>query len=300
MPTSDNQTREYVIRQTARRMPAIALRARAADAARRGKRQLAMLVPVLAGLLVAYAYRKELFGVDKPVRIAVAAVLILLGWSVARNVGRLAQPRFESRLEPGTAGILGFVVQLLTLSVLALVSLRLAGLDPSTLAAGAGFTAIVLGLATQQTFGNVFAGVVLLSARPFQVGDRVRFAGFGMDVEGTVAAHGLLHVTLYDGDDQVLIPNNSLLSMSARPILEPDAVDMRARLPLTVDPQSVQQSVDDALSVSTKGPAHVALEEVDGDDVIVRVRATPQSSDDGGRLAHDVLQAVAGIRSDSA
>jgi small-conductance mechanosensitive channel len=204
----------------------------------------------------------------------------------------------ERRLEPGTAGILGFVVQLSTLSVAALASLRLAGLDPGTLAAGAGFTAIVLGLATQQTFGNIFAGVVLLSARPFQVGDRVRFAGFGMDVEGTVAAHGLLHVTLYDGDDQVLIPNNAVLSMSARPILEPDAVDMRARLPLTVDPEAVQQRVDEALSVSTRGPAHVALEVLYGDDVIVRVRATPERSDDGARLAHDVLQAVAGFRSD--
>jgi small conductance mechanosensitive channel len=291
-------TREFAIRQAARRIPAAAIRARAADAARRGRRQLAMLVPVLAGLLVAYAYRNELFGVDKPVRIAVAAVLILLGWGVARNVGRLAQPRLERRLDPGTAGILGFVVQLVTLCALALVSLRLAGLDPATLAAGAGFTAIVLGLATQQTFGNVFAGLVLLSARPFQVGDRVRFAGFGMDVEGTVAAHGLLHVTLYDGDDQVLIPNEAVLSMSARPIQEPDAVDMRARLPLTVDPEAVQHRVDEALSVSTKGPAHVALEEVDGDDVIMRVRATPQSSDDGGRLAHDVLHAVAGFRSD--
>ena len=296
--TVDSQTREHVIRQTARRIPAGAIRARAADAARRGRRQLAMLVPVLAGLLVAYAYRRELFGVDKPVRIAVAAVLILLGWGVARNVGRMAQPRLERRLEPGTAGILGFVVQLVTLLALALVSLRLAGLDPGTLAAGAGFTAIVLGLATQQTFGNVFAGVVLLSARPFQVGDRVRFAGFGMDVEGTVAAHGLLHVTLYDGDDQVLIPNEAVLSMSARPILEPDAVDMRARLPLNVDPEAVQRRVDEAVSISTKGPPHVALEELDGDDVIMRVRATPERSDDGGRLAHDVLQAVAGFRSD--
>jgi hypothetical protein len=56
--------------------------------------------------------------------------------------------------------------------------------------------------------------------------------------------------------------------------------------------------VDEAVSISTKGPPHVALEELDGDDVIMRVRATPERSDDGGRLAHDVLQAVAGFRSD--
>jgi small conductance mechanosensitive channel len=253
------------------------------------------LLPLVAGLIVAYGYRKQLVGVDQPVRIGVAAILILLGWAVARNVARLLQPWFDRRLEPGTAGMTGFVVQLATLATAALVGLRLAGLDPTTLAAGAGFTAIVIGLATQQTFGNVFAGIVLVSARPFQVGERVRFAGFGMDIEATVAAHGLLYVTLYDGDDPVLIPNNQVLAMSARPIREPDAVDMRARLPATVDPQAVQRTVDDAVTVPTKGPPPVELEELDGADVVVRVRATPRTPDDGGRLAHDVLQAVAGF-----
>ena len=279
-------------------MPAVALRERAADAARRGRRQLALLLPLLAGVLVAYGSRQELLGVDRPARIAVAAILILLGAAVARNVARLLQPSLERRLEPATAGMAGFIVQLGTLAVAALVGLRLAGLEPGTLAAGAGFTAIVIGLATQQTFGNIFAGVVLLSARPFRVGDRVKFAGFGMDVEGTVAAHGLLHVTLYDGDDLVLIPNNTMLSMSARPIREPDAVDMRARVPVTVGPEAVQQRVDDAVSVETKGPPHVELEELDGRDVVVRVRATPRKPAEGGRLAHDMLRAVAAFESE--
>jgi small conductance mechanosensitive channel len=291
-------TREFTIRQTARRSPAAALRGRAADAARRARRQLALLVPLVGGLIVAYAYRRELLGVDEPVRIGVAAILILLGGAVARNVGRVMQPWLERRLEPGTAGMTGFIVQLTTLAIAALVGLRLAGLRPGALAAGAGFTAIVLGLATQQTFGNIFAGVVLLSARPFRVGDRVRFAGFGMDVEGTVAAHGLLHVTLYDGDDQVLVPNNTMLSMSARPIREPEAVDMRARLPVTVDPEAVERRVGEAVSVPTKRPPHVELEELDGRDVVVRVRATPQQPDQGGRLAHDMLKAVASLESE--
>ena len=291
-------TKEFVIRQAARRTPTVALRERAADAARRGRRQLALLVPLLAGVLVAYGSRQELLGVDQPARIAVATILILLGAAVARNVGRLLQPSLERRLEPATAGMAGFIVQLTTLAVAALVGLRLAGLEPGTLAAGAGFTAIVIGLATQQTFGNIFAGVVLLSARPFRVGDRVKFAGFGMDVEGTVAAHGLLHVTLYDGDDLVLIPNNTMLSMSARPIREPDAVDMRARVPVTVGPEAVQQRVDEAVSVSTKGPPHVELEELDGRDVVMRVRATPKKPAEGGRLAHDMLRAIAGFQSE--
>ena len=49
-------------------------------------------------------------------------------------------------------------------------ALRLAGLKPETLAVGGAITAVILGLAAQQTVGNLIAGTVLLSARPFRVG----------------------------------------------------------------------------------------------------------------------------------
>jgi small conductance mechanosensitive channel len=283
------------IRQRMSRIPTSALRAQAAEAARRARRQLALLLPLLVVVGVAYAYRRELFGIDEPVRLATAIVLVVLGWSVARNIARLLQPRLTRGLDPGTVGVVGFTVQLLMLTFAVLISLRLAGIRPATLAAGAGFTAIVVGLAAQQTIGNVFAGIVLLAARPFSVGDRVRFNGFGMDVEGTVAAHGLLYVTMHDGDDLVMVPNNTALTMSARPRREPAAVDMRARLPFGVDPEAVQRRVDDSVSVRTKRPPHVALEEFDGDEVVVRVQATPTEPRDGARLAREVLDAVAGF-----
>lgn len=278
-----------------RRVPAAAIRAQAAERARRARRQLTLLVPALAILVVAYAYRRQLFGVDAPIRLATAVALVVLGWALARNLSRLLAPRLTRGLDPSTAGVAGFLVQLTMLGFAVLISLRLAGIRPATLAAGAGFTAIVVGLAAQQTIGNVFAGIVLLAARPFRVGDRVRFNGLGMDVEGTVAAHGLLYVTMHDGDDLVLVPNNTALTMSARPRREPPAVDMRARLPFGIDPEAVQHKVDETVTVRTKRAPHIALEEFDGEDVVVRVEATPVDARDGGRLAREVLEAVAGF-----
>ena len=151
----------------------------------------------------------------------------------------------------------------------------------------------MFGLAAQQTFGNILAGIVLLSARPFAIGDRVRFAGFGMDVEGTVRGHGLLYVTMQDGEDLVLVPNNTALTMSVRPIREPAGVDMRARLPQDVDPEEIQQRVSEALTVPTREQPLVALEEFDGDEVVVRIKAVPDDTTQGGALAREVLQAVA-------
>src|SRR3954470_14846496 len=274
------------------RRPAAALKARTAEAAKRGRHRIALTVPLLAALVLPYLYRQKLLGVDKPVKIAVAAALAVLGWSLAITFGRMLQPRLDDRFNPETSGIVGFLVRLVSLVGATLVSLRLAGLRPSALAAGAGFTAIVLGLAAQQTFGNVFAGVVLISARPFRVGERVRFNGFGMDVEGTVVSQGLLYVTMRDGEDEVLVPNNTALTMSARPLREPAAVDMRARLPLGVDPEAMQRKVSEAVTVETIGAPHISLQEFDADEVTFEVRATPVDPGEGGKLAREVLDAV--------
>ena len=273
-----------------------ALRARAAERARRARVKLLVLVPLLAAVIAGYLFRVELFGVDEPIRVVAAILLVIVGWAFARQLGAVLAPRLFGRLDPSTAGVAGFAIRLFTIVAMVLVALRLAGLPPGTLALGASFTAIVVGLAAQQTFGNIFAGIVLLSARPFRVGDRVRFAGFGMDVEGTVAAHGLLYVTMHDGDDLVLVPNNTALTMSVRPIREPAAVDMLARLAPDVDPEEIQERLGDCLSVETRDAPHVSLEEYDGDEVVVRIKAVPRDSGQGAALAREVLHAVAGMK----
>ena len=278
-----------------KRVDAALLRNHAAEAARRGRRRLAVVVPLLALVMAAYTWRIELFGVDRPVRIATAVALVAIGWSLASGLAGALVPRLTRSMEPGTAGVAGFVVRLLILALTVIASLRLAGLPLGTVALGASFTAVVLGLAAQQTLGNVLAGLVLLAARPFKVGERVRFNGFGMDVEGTVMGHGLLYVTCHDGDDLVLIPNNTALTMSVRPIREPDAVDMRARLPVGTDPVRVQEHVSDAVTVATKGAPSVALEAYDGEEVVVRLRATPSDPREGGALAREVLGAVTSL-----
>ncbi len=79
----------------------------------------------------------------------------------------------------------------------------MAGIEAKTLALGGAFTAVILGLAAQQTLGNLFAGTVLLSARPFRVGERVRLQGGPLagQVEGIVSSLGLLYTTFATGED---------------------------------------------------------------------------------------------------
>jgi small conductance mechanosensitive channel len=245
-------------------------------------------------VVLAYVYRRRLFGLDLPIRIACVVALVILGWAFAMNLGRAIGPMLMKRLEPGTAGTVGFLIRLATLVVTVLVALRLAGLKPETLAVGGAITAVILGLAAQQTVGNLIAGTVLLSARPFRVGDRVRLhaGGVGGTVEGTVASLGLLYTTLAHGADRIMTPNNIVLAAAVVPVREPDGVDLRARLESDIRPSDVERLLRESISVDTRSEPEVGLEEMEEGKVIFRVRATPADSADGADLADQVVAAL--------
>jgi len=265
-------------------------------AVKRARIQSLVLLPLLVAVLVLYGYREKLFGpaYDTPARIVTFLALISLGWQFARDIGRAFGPTLFRRMDPGTAGTVGFLLRLVTMLAAVLVALRIAGLGPRTLALGGAFTAVVVGLAAQQTLGNLFAGMVLLSARPFRVGERVKLQGGGLagTVEGVVSSLGLLYTTLASGDDSIMVPNSVVLNVAIVPLREPDGIDLRARLRPGVTPMDVQELLQHSVETPMRDTPKIALEELDGDEVVVRISATPERPADGPRLASEVLEAV--------
>ena len=53
-------------------------------------------------------------------------------------------------------------------------------------------------------------------------------------------------------------------------------------------------------SESTRRSATVVLEQLDGDDVVVRVQATPDRPDDGALLADEIIDALASVTGEHA
>jgi small-conductance mechanosensitive channel len=263
--------------------------------ARRARREAIVLLLVIAAVLVAFALRKDLFpGAGKEVRYVTAVLLALLGWMLARTIAKGIAPQLFRRMEPGTAGTAGFLIRLGTIIIVIIAALRIAGVQPETLAVGGAFTAVVLGLAAQQTLAHVFAGLVLLTTRPFQVGDRVRLRGGSMagEIEGIVGSLGLFYTTLISGGDRTMIPNNILMQLAVIPISEPERVELRAKFNADVSPQRLQRMIEKAVSIPLRNPPQVALEELDGDEVTFSIVAAPLNPADGPKLASDVLEAV--------
>jgi small-conductance mechanosensitive channel len=272
-------------------------------AVKRARRQAAVLLPVLIGIVVIYYDRKTILDVgDKspwldPLRIGTVIVLLALGWAVARDIGQAAAPTFFRRMDPSTAGTVGFLIRLLTIVITIVIAFSVAGANPGTLFATSAFTAVVFGLAAQQTLGNLIAGMVLLSARPFRVGERIRLqaGAVGGTAEGIVSSLGLLYTTLARGEDRIMIPNNVVLAAAVVPLREPDAVDVRVTLSSGVKPSHVQALLDDRISTPTRSSAKVLLEAVDGDDVVVRVVATPERAVDGAKLADEIIETLSSV-----
>ena len=198
---------------------------------------------LIAVVLFLFSERKELFpGYGLEVRIATVALLVILGWGLARSLGRWMGPALYRRLEPGTAGAIGFLVRLLTIGLVVVIALRIAGLKPGTLAVGGAFTAVILGLAAQQVLGNVLAGIVLLGSRPFRVGSG---SGCGAaDWPGRPTASSASSGSSTPprgGADRILVPNGILLQCAVTPLREPERVRARARFDAGTSPRSEVQ-----------------------------------------------------------
>ena len=265
-------------------------------AVRRARIESLVLLGLLAGIVLVYEYRHVLFPAswDTAVRGIAALALISLGWQFARDVGRALGPTLFRRMDPGAAGTVGFLIRLITMCGAVVIALRVAGIRPRTLLLGGAATAVVLGLAAQQTLGNVMAGTVLVNARTFRVGERIRLQGGGLagSVEGVVTSLGLMYTTLASGADTILVPNSVVLSVAVVPLREPAAVSLRARLRPGSTPAEIEEQLRTTISTPIRGSPSVTLEEVDGDEVVVRIAATPSDPAAGPRLATEVLHAI--------
>jgi small conductance mechanosensitive channel len=276
---------------------------------KRARREAIFLLALLVAVLVAYDHRTSIFSHHLIVgshrhatsfatglQIVVVLAMIAIGWALARDIGKFAGPSFMRRMDPGTAGTVGFLVRLVVIVVMILLALSVAGARLQTLAVGGGFTAVIVGLAAQQTLGNAFAGMVLLSARPFKVGERVRLqaGAVGGQIEGIVSSLGLLYTVFTRGADQVMIPNSVVLAAAVVPLREPEAVDVRIRLSNGVRPSQVQAILENQIATPTSSKG-VVLEEVDGDEIVMRVQATPEIADDGPRLADEIISVLSSV-----
>ncbi len=152
--------------------------------------------------------------------IGLAVLFIVLG-VVATRSSATQVARAAGRASVAAESATNLLCRLVGYLVVAVGTLGILTIPLQQLLIGGALTGVVIGIAAQQPLSNLFAGLVLLFARPITGRQWVRIhsGALGGPLEGSVVELGLIFTTLDTGGETLHIPNSALLgsAMSTRP-----------------------------------------------------------------------------------
>ena len=150
------------------------------------------------------------------------AVLFLIFASMA-TVGLATQARqlLEPRVGIAYSAIVRYAVLIVGAFTTLVLTLVLFGVPVSQLVLGGALTTVFVSIAAQQALGNVFAGLVLMLAQPFKVGDQIRLRagslGGSGTLDGMVTDIGITYVRVDTGSGVMSVPNSQVLNAMVGP-----------------------------------------------------------------------------------
>ncbi len=185
-----------------------------------------LLLAIAAGITSGWAHRgwHDFLASDHVPNQLVAAgcaVVFCICASIATyGLSGNARDALAPRAGAAHAAIVRYALLLIGAFTTLIVTLDLFSVPVGQLVLGGALTSVFVGIAAQQALGNVFAGIVLLVARPFQVGDKVRFraGALGGELEGIVTEIGITYVRLSSGGAVVSVPNSQVLNAVVGPV----------------------------------------------------------------------------------
>jgi len=146
--------------------------------------------------------------------IALAGVFLIFGVIAIRSAAGEAARVTNLRAGPATSAAVRIGTTIIGFLIVVLLTLDLLNVPIQRLLVGGAITGVVLGISAQQSLGNVSAGILMLIARPFAVGDYVTIKSgtLGGPLEGTITSIGLVYTTLQTEDGRLALPNSGLLT----------------------------------------------------------------------------------------
>ncbi len=206
-------------------------------------------------------------------RAIAALVVILLFFCVARAIR--AALRLALRRVVSDVTVASLIKQLSYYAILALgffVAVDALGFDPSTVAAGLGLTGIVLGFALKDILSNFVSGLLLLTLRPFKIGDQIVIG----ELEGSVERIELRATRLRAYDGRVmLVPNaevftSRIINNTADPVRRGSVsvwIGYDADLRRAID--AIGSALHAAKGVLDEPPPVVRIDELGADNILV-------------------------------
>jgi hypothetical protein len=195
----------------------------------------ALVLAVVAAAVSAYArhvaYESQLDrarewagALGKPGNLALAyaaaiAFFLLAGFATV-GLANKARDVLQPSVGSSHAAVVRFAVLVIAGLLTIVFTMELLAIPITQLVVGGALTGVLLGIAAQQSLANVFAGMVLLLARPFRIGDQVGIRSGALSglIEGTVSEVSVTYVRLDTPNGPVHVPNSQVLAAAVGPM----------------------------------------------------------------------------------
>jgi small-conductance mechanosensitive channel len=223
---------------------------------------IALLLAIAAGIISDNArYHSHTFfyadkQTDRVVAAGTAVLFLIFGSSATYGLAGKARELLEPKASTQHSAVLRYAILLIGAFTTLVITLELFTVPVGQLVLGGALTSVFVGIAAQQALGNVFAGLVLMFARPFHVGDaiRLRAGALGGTLDGVVTDIGITYVRLDTGDSVMSIPNSQALNAVVGPI-PPEPAKAQAGPPVAPDTRSGTSGGPEQSQPHPAGPA---------------------------------------------
>ncbi len=184
-------------------------------------RAIIFSVLAIVAAVVSYVSARNLDSLFEPghlansIAAAAAAVAFLIFGTVAVvSLASRARETLQSVTGSAHAAVVRYAIVLIGAILTIAITLALLKVPVSQLLVGGAFATIIITIAGQQSLSNIFAGLVLLLSRPFQVGDSIllRSGALSGQLEGTVTEIGITYLRLDTSSGLVMLPNSQVLA----------------------------------------------------------------------------------------
>src|SRR5580693_9675062 len=191
---------------------------------------IALILAICAAAVSGWAHKHVILGFlstkDIPYQIlaiGLAVVFCALASVATLDLASKARTVLEPSAGPSHAAIVRYALLLIGAVTTLIITLGLLGIPIEQLVLGGALTSVFVGIAAQQSLSNVFAGIVLMLAHPFRIGDGIRLqaGALGGQVSGTIVEVGITYVRISSSTGVLSIPNSQVLNCIIGPLPEP-------------------------------------------------------------------------------
>lgn len=143
-------------------------------------------------------------------KVVAAAVMLIIGlWLIKRLTNFLKRFMHTKGVDPSLAPFLNNIISIGLKIFLVILVISQLGIEATSFLAILGSAGIAIGLALQGSLSNFAGGVLLLTLRPFRVGDFIEAQG----QSGKVHLINIFNTVIKTGDNKtIFIPNGPLAS----------------------------------------------------------------------------------------